>query len=106
MPIFVCGYALFLQAWSHLIPDCTYHELLFTLFIKTYLLYPDLHCQINGSGILYLNCQYQLGMVFGSSNLIIIIRCMQCTNRGIILITVVVVIAGPCLTLSPQPHSR
>ena len=51
------------------------------------LLYPDLQCQFNRSGILCSQCQHHLSMVFGSS------RCMKCTNLHI-LISIIVIVAG------------
>ena len=60
---------------------------------KLNLLYPDLQCQFNRSGILCSQCQYHLSMVFGSS------RCMECTNLSIILISVIVIIAGVVLVV-------
>ena len=56
------------------------------------LLYPDLQCQFNRSGILCSQCQHHLSMVFGSS------RCMKCTNLHI-LITVIVIVAGIALVV-------
>ena len=53
---------------------------------------PDLHCQFNRSGILCLQCQHGLSMVFGSS------RCMKCTNVHI-LITLIVIVAGIVLVV-------
>ena len=60
---------------------------------KLNLLYPDLQCQFNRSGILCSQCQYHLSMVFGSS------RCMECTNLSIILISVIVIMAGVILVV-------
>ena len=60
---------------------------------KLNLLYPDLQCQLNRSGILCSQCQYHLSMVFGSS------RCMECTNLSIILISVIVIMAGVVLVV-------
>ena len=57
------------------------------------LLYPDLQCQFNRSGILCSQCQHHLSMVFGSS------RCMQCTNLHI-LISIIVIVAGIVLVMS------
>ena len=56
------------------------------------LLYPDLQCQFNRSGILCSQCQHHLSMVFGSS------RCMKCTDLHI-LITVIVIVAGIALVV-------
>ena len=60
---------------------------------KLNLLYPDLQCQYNRSGILCSQCQYHLSMVFGSS------RCMECTNLSIILISVIVIMVGVLLVV-------
>ena len=60
---------------------------------KLNLLYPDLQCQFNRSGILCSQCQYHLSMVFGSS------RCMECTNLSIILISVMVIMTGVVLVV-------
>ena len=57
------------------------------------LLYPDLQCQFNRTGILCSQCQHHLSMVFGSS------RCMECTNLHI-LITIIVIVAGIVLVTS------
>ena len=57
------------------------------------LLYPDLQCQYNRTGILCSQCQHHLSMVFGSS------RCMKCTNLHI-LITIIVIVAGIVLVTS------
>ena len=57
------------------------------------LLYPDLQCQFNRSGILCSQCQHHLSMVFGSS------RCMECTNVHI-LITIIIIVAGIILVAS------
>ena len=57
------------------------------------LLYPDLQCQFNRSGILCSQCQHHLSMVFGSS------RCMKCTNLHI-LISIIVIVAGIVLVTS------
>ena len=56
------------------------------------LLYPDLQCQFNRTGILCSQCQRHLSMVFGSS------RCMKCTNVHI-LIAIVVIVAGIVLVV-------
>ena len=56
------------------------------------LLYSDLQCQFNRSGILCSQCQYHLSMVFGSS------RCMKCANLHI-LITIIVIVAGIVLVV-------
>ena len=60
---------------------------------KLNLLYPDLQCQFNRSGIVCSQCQYHLSMVFGSS------KCMECTNVSIILISVIVIMAGIVLVV-------
>ena len=57
------------------------------------LLYPDLQCQFNRSGILCSQCQHHLSMVFGSS------RCIKCTNLHII-ISIIVIVAGIILVTS------
>ena len=56
------------------------------------LLHPDTQCQFNRTGILCLQCQHHLSMVFGSS------RCMKCTNVHI-LITIIIIVAGIVLVL-------
>ena len=56
------------------------------------LLYPDLQCQFNRTGMLCSQCQHPLSMVFGSS------RCMKCTNVHI-LITIIVLVAGIVLVV-------
>ena len=60
---------------------------------KLTLLYPDLQCQFNRSGMLCSQCQYNLSMVFGSS------RCVECTNLSIVLISVIVTMAGVVLVV-------
>ena len=57
------------------------------------LLYPDLQCQFNRSGILCSQCHHDLSMVFGSS------RCIKCTNVHI-LITIIIIVAGIILVAS------
>ena len=57
------------------------------------LLYPDLQCQFNRTGILCSQCQHHLSMVFGSS------RCMKCANVHILIITVIVIVAGIILVV-------
>ena len=57
------------------------------------LLYPDLQCQFNRTGILCSQCKHHLSMVFGSS------KCMECTNVHI-LITILVLVAGIVLVVS------
>ena len=56
------------------------------------LLYPDLQCQFNRTGILCSQCHQHLSMVFASS------RCMRCTNTYI-LITIIVIVAGIVLVV-------
>ena len=56
------------------------------------LLYPDLQCQFNRTGMLCSQCQHPLSMVFGSS------RCIKCTNVHI-LITIIVIVAGIVLVV-------
>ena len=56
------------------------------------LLYPDLQCQFNRTGMLCSQCHHPLSMVFVSS------RCMKCTNVHI-LITIIVVVAGIVLVV-------
>ena len=56
------------------------------------LLYPDLQCQFNRTGMLCSQCQHPLSMVFASS------RCMKCTNVHI-LITIIVIVAGIVLVV-------
>ena len=63
------------------------HGLLLSYSSNVNLLYPDLQCQFNRSGILCSQCQHHLSMVFGSS------RCTECTNLHI-LITIIVIVAG------------
>ena len=55
------------------------------------LLYPDLQCQFNRTGILCSQCQNHLSMALGSS------RCIKCTNVYIILIIIIVTVAGVIL---------
>ena len=57
------------------------------------LLYRDLQCQFNRTGILCSQCHHHLSMVFGSS------RCMKCTNLRIILIITIVIVAGIVLVV-------
>ena len=56
------------------------------------LLYPDLQCQFNRTGVLCSKCQQHLSMVFGSS------RCLKCTNIHI-LITLIILVAGIILVV-------
>ena len=78
---------------KYLISDCPMDYCL-PYSSKLNLLYPDLQCQFNRSGILCSQCQHQLSMVFGSS------RCMECSNLSVILISVVVIMAGVVLVVS------
>ena len=71
---------------EYLISDCPMDYCL-SYSSNINLLYPDLQCQFNRSGILCSQCQHHLSMVFGSS------RCMKCTNLHI-LITIIVIVAG------------
>ena len=57
------------------------------------LLYPDLQCQFNRTGVLCSRCQHHLSMVFGSS------RCIKCTNLHIFIITIIVIVAGIVLVM-------
>ena len=77
---------------KYLISDCPMDYCL-PYSSKLNLLYPELQCQFNRSGILCSQCQYHLSMVFGSS------RCMECTNLSIILISVIVIMAGVVLVV-------
>ena len=56
------------------------------------LLYSDLQCQFNRSGILCSQCPHHLSMVFESS------RCMECTNVHV-LITIIIIVAGIVLVI-------
>ena len=56
------------------------------------LLYPDIQCQFNRTGILCSQCQHPLSMAFGSS------RCLKCTNVHIV-ITIIVIVAGIVLVV-------
>ena len=56
------------------------------------LLYPDLQCQFNRTGILCSQCQQHLSMVFASS------RCLRCTNTYI-LITIIIIVTGIVLVV-------
>ena len=77
---------------EYLISDCPMDYCL-SYSSKVNLLYPDLQCQFNRSGILCSQCQHHLSMVFGSS------RCMQCTNLHI-FISIVVIVVGIVLVMS------
>ena len=71
---------------KYLISDCPMDYCL-SYSSNVNLLYPDLQCQFNRTGILCSQCQHHLSMVLGSS------RCMKCTNLHI-LITIIVIVAG------------
>ena len=72
---------------EYLISDCPMDYCL-PYSSKLNLLYPELQCQFNRTGILCSQCQHPLSMVFGSS------RCLKCNNVYIILISVIVMVAG------------
>ena len=77
---------------AYLISDCTMDYCIpYTSTVN--LLYPDLQCQFNRTGILCSQCQHHLSMVFGSS------RCMKCANVHILIITVIVIVAGIVLVV-------
>ena len=57
---------------NYLISDCPMDYCL-PYSTNVNLLYPDLQCQFNRTGMLCSQCQHPLSMVFGSS------RCMKCT---------------------------
>ena len=79
------------QKTKYLISDCPMDYCLpYSSYVN--LLYPDLQCQFNRTGVLCSQCQQPLSMVFGSS------RCMQCTNIHI-LITIIVIVAGIVLVV-------
>ena len=59
---------------------------------KLNLLYPDVQCQFNRTGMICSQCQHSLSMVFGSS------RCMKCTNMHI-FISIIVIVAGIVLVV-------
>ena len=74
------------QNTKYLISDCPMDYCLpYSSYVN--LLYPNLQCQFNRTGVLCSQCQQPLSMVFGSS------RCMECTNIHI-LITIIVIVAG------------
>ena len=76
---------------NYLISDCPMdHCLPYSTNVN--LLYPDLQCQFNRTGMLCSQCQHSLSMVFASS------RCMKCTNVHI-LITIIVIVAGIVLVV-------
>ena len=76
---------------NYLISDCPMDYCL-PYSTNLNLLYPDLQCQFNRTGILCSQCQYPLSMVFASS------RCMKCTNVHI-LISIIVIVAGIVLVV-------
>ena len=76
---------------NYLISDCPMDYCL-PYSTNVTLLYPDLQCQFNRTGMLCSQCQHPLSMVFGSS------RCMKCTNVHI-LITIIVLMAGIVLVV-------
>ena len=76
---------------NYLISDCPMDYCL-PYSTNVNLLYPDLQCQFNRTGILCSQCQHPLSMVFASS------RCMKCTNVHI-LITIIVIVAGIVLVV-------
>ena len=76
---------------NYLISDCPMDYCL-PYSTNVNLLYPDLQCQFNRTGILCSQCQHSLSMVFASS------RCMKCTNVHI-LITIIVIVAGIVLIM-------
>ena len=77
---------------EYLISDCPMDYCL-PYSSKLNILYPDLQCQFNRTGILCSQCQHPLSMVFGSS------RCIKCNSLHIILIGIVVVMAGIVLVV-------
>ena len=76
---------------NYLISDCPMDYCL-PYSTNVNLLYPDLQCQFNRTGMLCSQCQNSLSMVFASS------RCMKCTNIHI-LITIIVIVAGIVLVV-------
>ena len=76
---------------TYLISDCPMDYCL-PYSTNVNLLYPDLQCQFNRTGMLCSQCQHPLSMVFASS------RCMKCTNVHI-LITIIVIVAGIVLVV-------
>ena len=76
---------------NYLISDCPMDYCL-PYSTNVNLLYPDLQCQFNRTGILCSQCQHPLSMVFASS------RCMKCTNVHI-LITIIIIVAGIVLVV-------
>ena len=79
------------QNTKYLISDCPMDYCLpYSSYVN--LLYPDLQCQFNRTGVLCSQCQQPLSMVLGSS------RCMECTNIHI-LISIIVILAGIVLVV-------
>ena len=76
---------------KYLISDCPMDYCL-PYFTNVNLLYPDLQCQFNRTGLLCSQCQHPLSMVFGSS------KCMKCTNVHILII-IIVLVAGIVLVV-------
>ena len=76
---------------NYLISDCPMDYCL-PYSTNVNLLYSDLQCQFNRTGMLCSQCQHPLSMVFGSS------RCLKCTNVHI-LITIIVLVAGIVLVV-------
>ena len=76
---------------NYLISDCPMDYCL-PYSTNVNLLYPDLQCQFNRTGMLCSQCQRSLSMIFASS------RCMKCTNVHI-LITIIVIMAGIVLVV-------
>ena len=76
---------------NYLISDCPMDYCL-PYSTNVNLLYPDLQCQFNRTGMLCSQCQHPLSMVFAS------LRCMKCTNVHI-LITIIVIVAGIVLVV-------
>ena len=77
---------------AHLISDCTM-DYCIPYSSTVNLLYPDLQCQFNRTGILCSQYQHHLSIVFGSS------RCIKCANVHIIIITIIVIVAGIVLVV-------
>ena len=79
---------------KYLIADCPmYYCVPYSSNVN--LLYRDLQCQFDRTGILCSQCQHHLGMImiFGSS------RCMECTNVHIILAIIIAIAAGIILVV-------
>ena len=77
---------------AYLISDCTM-DYCIPYSSTVNLLYPDLQCQFNRTGILCSQCQHHRSIVFGSS------RCIKCANVHIIIITIIVIVAGIVLVV-------